>query len=549
METMEFNLLREPWIRVMKEDCSISEKSLTDVLVQAHTFQRLAGELPTQDYAILRLLLAILLTVFERADENGEEAMLETEQEALLRWKALWQRGSFPAEAIKSYLNRYENRFWLFHPETPFYQVPAAIKGTEYAAGKLIGEVSRSGNKEKLRLMLNRQADGASYSEAARWLISINGFDDASTKVWRARETAWLGRLGNIYAEGDTLFQTLMLNMVMLKDGKELWEEPNQPIWEKPQITKISEKKVLPRKTAPENFAELLTLQSRLLLLHRENGIVTGYNGARGDDFKELSAVAEQMTIWCHKTDKKGIILSEFVPATHSSGRQVWRDFKKIFSFSEKMTGVVSWVQNLERKHYIERGTVHFRTVGVCYDSKGSSAVEIISDHLDFRANLLDELGESWVRMVEKQILIIEQAAKTIDKLTEALVKASGRDGEEAKNKNKKRDIEMEYYSRIDIPFREWLLSLNPQKGDEAKIEAESAWRKIGYAITISFGKDLAVQAGNAAFVGREIYEKENRKEVKKYYCTPKALNEFVADTRQIFEIAKAKEGDKSDAC
>lgn len=546
MEAMEFNLLREPWIRVMEEDCSISEKSLTDVLVQAHTFQRLAGELPTQDYAILRLLLAILLTVFERVDENGEEAMPETEQEALLRWKALWQRGSFPAEAIESYLNRYENRFWLFHPETPFYQVPAAIKGTEYAAEKLIGEVSRSGNKEKLRLMLNRQADCASYSEAARWLISVNGFDDAaSVKVGKGTGKAWLGRLGNIYAEGDTLFQTLMLNMVMLKDGKELWEESNQPVWEKPQITKISEKKVLPRKTAPENFAELLTLQSRRLLLHRENGAVTGYNGAGGDYFEKQSNVAEQMTLWRHETDNKGAKLPTVVPATHSSERQVWRDFEKIFSSNEKRPGVVLWVQKLERKHYIERGTVHFRTVGVRYDNSGASVVEIVSDYLDFRANLLDELGESWVRMVEKQIWIIEQAANAIDRLTEAIVKASGRDGEEAKNKNTKRDIEMEYYSRIDIPFREWLLSLNPQKGDEAKIEAESAWRRIGYAITVSFGKDLAAQAGNAAFVGREIHEKENRKEVKKYYCTPKALNEFVACTGKIFEIAKAKEGDK----
>lgn len=61
-----FNLLDEPWIRVMMADCTIQEVSLTQALTHAHTFTALAGELPTQDVAILRLLLAVLHTVFSR---------------------------------------------------------------------------------------------------------------------------------------------------------------------------------------------------------------------------------------------------------------------------------------------------------------------------------------------------------------------------------------------------------------------------------------------------------------------------------------------------
>lgn len=544
METTEFNLLREPWIRVMVDDCAVTEKSLTDVLVQAHTFQRLSGELPTQDYAILRLLLAVLHTVFERMDENGKEAMLETEQEALLRWKALWQQGSFPAEAIKKYLSKYENRFWLFHPETPFYQVPAANVGTEYTAGKLIGELSRSSNKAKLRLMMNRQADSASYSEAARWLVSVNGFDDSSTKVGTGTGKAWLGQLGNIYAEGDNLFQTLMLNMVMLKDGKELWEEPNQPIWEKPQITKITEKKVLPRAIVPENLAELLTLQSRRLLLRRENGVVVGYNDVGGDFFENASVVPEQMTLWRYQMDKKGIRLPMAMPATHSPERQVWRDFEKIFSLNEKRPGVVLWMQRLERNRCIERGMARFRTVGVRYDSKGASIVDVISDYVDFRSNLLDELGEPWVRMVERQIGKIEEAAKAISHLAANLVKAEG-GKEESAVQNAKR----EYYGRIDIPFREWFLSLNSEsEADDAQVEAEIKWRRIGYGIAANMGEDLAAQAGDVAFVGREINEKENGKEVTRYYCTPKAIRSFRKYVGQIFEITKTKEGDANES-
>ena len=32
----EFNLLDEPWIRVMTDDCSVKDVSLTDALLHAH---------------------------------------------------------------------------------------------------------------------------------------------------------------------------------------------------------------------------------------------------------------------------------------------------------------------------------------------------------------------------------------------------------------------------------------------------------------------------------------------------------------------------------
>ena len=50
MEQMEFNLLDEPWIRVMTEDCTVVERSLMQVLLNSHQYQRLAGELPTQSF-------------------------------------------------------------------------------------------------------------------------------------------------------------------------------------------------------------------------------------------------------------------------------------------------------------------------------------------------------------------------------------------------------------------------------------------------------------------------------------------------------------------
>ena len=71
MREKEFNLLEEPWIRVRSPDCAVREVSLTDALLHAHEVTDLAGELPAQDAAVLRLLLAVLHTVFSRVDEQG----------------------------------------------------------------------------------------------------------------------------------------------------------------------------------------------------------------------------------------------------------------------------------------------------------------------------------------------------------------------------------------------------------------------------------------------------------------------------------------------
>ena len=48
METMEFNLLQERWVRVRTQDGTIRTVSLTDALLHAHAYVDLAGEMPTQ---------------------------------------------------------------------------------------------------------------------------------------------------------------------------------------------------------------------------------------------------------------------------------------------------------------------------------------------------------------------------------------------------------------------------------------------------------------------------------------------------------------------
>lgn len=555
MEQMEFNLLDEPWIRVMTEDCTVVERSLMQVLLNSHRYQRLAGELPTQDVALLRLLLAILQTVFYRVDPEGEDDPIEDRAAAIRRWQALWNVGRFPVQPIRTYLETWKDRFWLFHPEHPFYQVPAAAVGTKFKASKLNGELSESAHKMRLfPLRDGEEKETLSYAEAARWLVTLIGFDDsASTKKETGTGTGWLGDRVNVYAIGENLFETLMLNLVFLKDGKYVWAE-NMPAWEQPTMT-TAKKREIP---LPDNQAELLTLQSRRLILSREENRVTGFSSTGGDFFgKEgrVNAFSEQMTLWrAGKTPKNAV--PQFVPASVDPWRQMWRDFEVILGRREDthIPGVVAWLTELRRKNVIPRKYVHIASVGVTYDSKKGSIADIISDHLDFQMSLLDAAGELWIVLVGGEIHLIDKVARALGALAEGLYLAQGGqlDGAGKKARQSQRDEGMRLlYAAVDLPFREWLAHIGAQHGDDENTRAQEqqCWRSIVFRIADNLGREMVRDAGTAAFTGRWIvnemaetngrfFTKTNGERKSVFYSSPTEYNRYLNNLKSLLKNA-----------
>lgn len=555
MEQMEFNLLDEPWIRVMTEDCTVVERSLMQVLLNSHQYQRLADELPTQDVALLRLLLAILQTVFYRVDPEGEDDPIEDRAAAIRRWQALWNAGRFPVQPIRTYLETWKDRFWLFHPEHPFYQVPAAAVGTKFKASKLNGELSESAHKMRLfPLRDGEEKETLSYAEAARWLVTLIGFDDsASTKKETGTGTGWLGDRVNVYAIGENLFETLMLNLVFLKDGRYVWAE-NMPAWEQPTMT-TAKKREIP---LPDNQAELLTLQSRRLILSREENRVTGFSSTGGDFFgKEgrVNAFSEQMTLWrAGKTPKNAV--PQFVPASVDPWRQMWRDFEVILGRREDthIPGVVAWLTELRRKNVIPRKCVHIASVGVTYDSKKGSIADIISDHLDFQMSLLDAAGELWIVLVGGEIHLIDKVARALGALAEGLYLAQGGqlDGAGKKARQSQRDEGMRLlYAAVDLPFREWLAHIGAQHGDDENTRAQEqqCWRSIVFRIADNLGREMVRDAGTAAFTGRWIvnemaetngrfFTKMNGEPKSVFYSSPTEYNRYLNNLKSLLKNA-----------
>lgn len=555
MEQMEFNLLDEPWIRVMTEDCTVVERSLMQVPLNSHQYQRLADELPTQDVALLRLLLAILQTVFYRVDPEGEDDPIEDRAAAIRRWQALWNAGRFPVQPIRTYLETWKDRFWLFHPEHPFYQVPAAAVGTKFKASKLNGELSESAHKMRLfPLRDGEEKETLSYAEAARWLVTLIGFDDsASTKKETGTGTGWLGDRVNVYAIGENLFETLMLNLVFLKDGRYVWAE-NIPAWEQPTMT-TAKKREIP---LPDNQAELLTLQSRRLILSREENRVTGFSSTGGDFFGKkgrVNAFSEQMILWrAGKTPKNAV--PQFVPASVDPWRQMWRDFEVILGRREDthIPGVVAWLTELRRKNVIPRKYVHIASVGVTYDSKKGSIADIISDHLDFQMSLLDAAGELWIVLVGGEIHLIDKVARTLGALAEGLYLAQGGqlDGAGKKARQSQRDEGMRLlYAAVDLPFREWLAHIGAQHGDDENTRAQEqqCWRSIVFRIADNLGREMIRDAGTAAFTGRWIvnemaetngrfFTKTNGERKSVFYSSPTEYNRYLNNLKSLLKNA-----------
>lgn len=539
MGETEFNLLEEPWIRVMTGDCTVRECSLTEVLVDSHRYRRLAGELPTQDMAVLRLLLAVLHTVFYRVDPQGKESPIENRGEAKHRWKALWAMGRLPEEPIRAYLGTWEDRFWLFHPERPFYQVPGAEGGTAYTAAKLNGELSESSNKVRLfPARSGAEKESLTYAEAARWLVYLNGFDDTSAKPkgkgLPSPGAGWMGQLGLICAEGENFFETLMLNLVLLREDKTLWAEP-KPVWER-EKPKSAERTEI---ALPDNQAELLTLQSRRLLLARDKGRVVGYQLLGGDFFSKVNATAEQMTLW-RKVEGKKNEADYDRPRRWVPERQSWRDFGVIAGAKDgsRLPGVVSWIALLKQERVLDRDCeIHFRTAGVHYGDKDFFVADILQDHLDFRLELLDEAGKHWVSRIREKIDQTDRAAWILGKLAESLYLAGGGQTDDKAREARYRQGMQAYYDAVDLPFRSWLLSIDPKEGDGQNIldQVDEQWRKEAYGLAMNLGKKMVQGAGERAFTGHWV--KDKRLDTDVFYSAPSEFNRFVGSIRRCFAI------------
>lgn len=539
MKDIEFNLLDEKWILVRKSDCTVDELSLTDALLKSHEYVELAGELPTQNVSILRLMLAVLHTVFSRYSPQGEPAPLYDSDDAADRWKELWNAGRLPEKPIKEYLASVHDRFWLFHPDRPFYQTEAAKIGTEYTASKLNGAVSESGNKIRLFCgCTGVQKSELSYSEAARWLLYVNNYDDTSSKPkgknLPSPGAGWLGKLGLITIRGNNLFETLVYNLILLnhkRNFSEVWG-PECPAWE-PDVPNTAERAEIPM---PDNLSELYTLQSRRLWLNRDdNEKVIGYNLLGGDFFEKVDAFIEPMTVWS-KVKGNERAGEKFQPRRHDSSVQMWREFSYAFETAEgsHIPGVVLWTKYIKQMLPESRKLISFSIASVQYGDKDFFVNDVFSDSLTFHTDLLTEIGEHWRAKITEEIEKCEKSAEALRDLARDIELAAGSAEDTVLKRAVVERAREQYYYEIDLPFRNWLERIDPnwEIVSEQEEQALREWHETAKRIALRIGQELVESAGTAAIVGRAVKDKNDK---ERYYSAPDAYRYFKVKLNEIY--------------
>ncbi|MDD2234939.1 MAG: type I-E CRISPR-associated protein Cse1/CasA [Desulfitobacteriaceae bacterium] len=540
-----FNLLYEPWILVLNLNGETEEVSLLTALERAHEFRSLAGELPTQDVAILRLLLATLYATFTRVDIQGNKKNIENASEALERWQSLWELKRFPVEPIKTRLCYYEERFFLFHPERPFYQVAGLheAKGKRNTVAQIISDVPSRAERRFISTKSGQNAEVLSFAEATRWLVSMQAWDYAGKKASvvngspNGGGTGWLGKIGVVYPALNTLFETLMLNFVLLKSDGNLLPY-GSPTWEENQLP--TPKKIERR---PAGYCELLTWQSRRVRLFTGEGnnssLVTGVLYSYGDVFQTSDMFFEQMTGWHLSTmsDTKG----HFIPNKHQKERSLWRELSSILPQAinnidedNYNPGVIQWLALLQEKILIPHNIIQLQSVGFHYGAMDAKVESMMADTLSIHTGIFTKLGANWVLRISNILQLTDNCVQQLFFLAADLAKASGdsdslhhRAGEGISSIAK-----AEAYFRLDMPFRKWLANIDPTQTDID--EAEDDWKNIVKQVLLQLGEEMTEQTGENGIVGRWVKSKNDTK--GKLYTAPGALIKFRSNIKRTIE-------------
>lgn len=539
MKEIEFNLLTEPWIRVRLRDNTVREVSLTEALVSAQDYVDLAGEMPTQNAAVLRLLLAVLFTVFSRVDAKGKPQPLAQSDDALERWSELWQLGHFPAEPVRDYLEQWKDRFWLFHPTHPFWQVPTLSNGIEFDGKKLNGERAESGNKTPLFQNISKaECAVLTYAQAARWLIYQNGYDERGGRPKAGNKprhgVSWLGQIGFVAVKGKNLYETLLRNMAFSTEQDAL-REKQLPCWEREHARTEQSVEIV----MPKNQAELLTLQSRRILLIRSEEMpgVVGYEVLGGDYWDSENAFGEQMTLW-RRTSKENEKVT-YEPQQHEMGKQLWRELPAMLDPEGRKPGVLIWNQKLQSLRILsKKEQIVISVVGIRYDDQGASVKDVYTDQLEMQLATLNNLGRKWTVRISREVQRCEETAKNIGTLCVELKLAGGLDYNKVKGfKDKQKvteDARAQFYFAVDQPFRQWLQAIDPEQDDPD--EAALRWQAQARNIAEKLGKQMVMEAGNAALKGhRIVVDKDKKTERTILYTSPKAYNRFRTGLWEIY--------------
>ncbi|GGU48377.1 hypothetical protein GCM10010498_00760 [Streptomyces cavourensis] len=515
-----FDLVSRPWLPVQYGDGSTAELSLRDVFAGAGGVRRLVGDLPTQELALLRLLLAILYDALDEADGRSAGAPAQLED-----WQALWEAPD-SLGVVGDYLDRHRDRFDLLHPARPFLQV-AGLHTQKHEVASLNRIVADVPNGEAFFSMRRPGVDRLGLAEAARWLVHTHAYDSSGIKSGMEGDdrvkggkvypqgVGWVGGLGGVFAEGANLRETLLLNLIPT-DEDILKSEPkvDLPVWRREPLPGPGVFEGDPSVPRPAGPRDLYTWQSRRLLLHTEGTDVTGVVLGYGDPLAPANRhKTEPMTGWRRSTvqEKKLGRPLIYLPRQHDPTRAAWRGLASLL-YAQRQDGdttgrgtdkslppgVVRWLALLRAEGVLPKGSlIRTRLVGAVYGTQQSVVDEVVDDAISLPVVLLHEDRPPYGAVAVDAVSDAERAVAALGQLAGNLARAAG--SEPAGPTSTARDLG---FGALDGPYRQWLVRLRHEPDpDAARVE----WQDIARHLVLDLGRQLLDSAGRSAAEGRVV--------------------------------------------
>ena len=331
-------------------DNSVREVGLREALISAQGITELFGDWPPETIALHRLLLAIL--------HRALGAPVDADD-----WYRIKQAGRFEGALLDEYFEKWRDRFDLFDEKFPFYQAASARNSVQKG---FIIQLSFHGRNNGTLFDHTTSLDPGrvTAAEAARRLVTIQGFDTGSLRTDGAAPAAPLIQSAISLFKGANLFETLLMNLHRY-DAKNAVPFPfdhefDLPAWERETETVASER-------APDGYVDLLTWQARRICLQPGpdgRGGIAVRNSVimRGHTIPASAEKQEMETMTSFRIGDGGIF---FAPG-FGDGRRIWR---RCVSFLETVRGeshrpkMFDWLAELIHRGLIGRSadlTVEF---------------------------------------------------------------------------------------------------------------------------------------------------------------------------------------------
>ncbi|MFK0025614.1 type I-E CRISPR-associated protein Cse1/CasA [Streptomyces sp. NPDC090798] len=502
-----FDLTTEPWIGVLKCDGSQEELSLRQVFARAAEVRRLAGDLPTQEFALLRLLLAVA--------HDALDGPRDVES-----WGELWADPRCFAP-VGAYLDTHRERFGLFHPAAPFFQTAGlrTAKDEVFSLNRIVADVP---NGEPFFTARMPTVERLTFAEAARWVVHAHAYDTSGIKSGAVGDdrvkggkvyplgTGWAGGLGGVFAEGDTLRETLLLNLVAADTDALEFTADDRPAWRREPCPPGGFERT------PTGLRDLYTWQSRRLRLHHDEDAVTGVVLGYGDPLASRNMHRrEPMTAWRRSLaqEKKLRQSPVYLPREHDPARSAWRGIASLVADRSDTVqgaeaaaylrpGILEWIARLVTEGELPRGfLIRARIVGATYGTQQSVIDEVVDDQLAMPVVLLHRQDRTCARQAIGAAEDADLAVRALGDLATDLARAVGAEGEGARSAARELG-----FTALEIAYRTWIAAL-ADAGDP--FERRRRWQRDVHSIVDGLGDRLVAQAGDAAWQGRTVTDKK----------------------------------------